>query len=71
MTASASGFVDPPVPAWLRRWRDLRNRLLANGTFQDLAARFPPTRFVARREARALFDLCAGFVYSQTLAACV
>ena len=71
MTASASGFVDPPVPAWQRRWRDLRNRLLANGTFQDLAARFPPTRFVARREARALFDLCAGFVYSQTLAACV
>jgi demethylspheroidene O-methyltransferase len=71
VTASASGFVDPPVPAWQRRWRDLRNRLLANGTFQDLAARFPPTRFVARREARALFDLCAGFVYSQTLAACV
>jgi len=26
---------------------------------------------VARREARALFDICAGFVYSQTLFACV
>lgn len=71
MTASASGFVDPPASTWQRHWRDLRNRLLANGTFQDFAARFLLTRFVARREARALFDLCAGFVYSQTLSACV
>lgn len=71
MTASAVRAGVPPVSGWRRRWRDLRNRLLANGTFQDVAARFPPTRFVARREARALFDLCAGFVYSQTLAACV
>jgi demethylspheroidene O-methyltransferase len=29
------------------------------------------TRAVARRRARALFDLCAGFVYSQVLLACV
>lgn len=28
-------------------------------------------RFVARRRARALFDLVAGFTYSQTLAACI
>jgi demethylspheroidene O-methyltransferase len=33
--------------------------------------RFPLTRAVARRRARALFDLTAGFVYSQILAACV
>jgi demethylspheroidene O-methyltransferase len=33
--------------------------------------RFPLTRFVARRRAQALFDLSAGFVYSQILAACV
>jgi demethylspheroidene O-methyltransferase len=26
---------------------------------------------VARREARALFDICAGFVYAQTLQACI
>jgi demethylspheroidene O-methyltransferase len=33
--------------------------------------RFPLTRPIARRRARALFDLSAGFVYSQILAACV
>jgi demethylspheroidene O-methyltransferase len=45
--------------------------LLANPSFQRWAMRFPLTRFVARRRARALFDLTAGFVYSQILAACV
>jgi len=32
---------------------------------------FPVTRPVARRRARAVFDLCAGFVYTQVLFACV
>ena len=32
---------------------------------------FPLTRPIARRRARALFDLVAGFVYSQVLLACV
>ena len=32
---------------------------------------FPLTRPIARRRARAVFDLCAGFVYSQVLLACV
>jgi demethylspheroidene O-methyltransferase len=45
--------------------------LLANPAFQSWALRFPLTRPVARRRARALFDLTAGFVYSQILAACV
>lgn len=36
-----------------------------------MAAAFPLTRPVARRNSEALFDLCAGFVYSQVLAACV
>jgi demethylspheroidene O-methyltransferase len=49
-------------------WRD---RLLASPKFQSWAARFPLTRRVARREARALFDICAGFVYAQTLHACI
>lgn len=35
------------------------------------AARFPLTRPTALRNARRLFDLTAGFVYSQVLAACV
>lgn len=49
-------------------WRD---RTLADPRFRAWAARFPLTRPIARRRARALFDLCAGFVYSQVLHACV
>lgn len=48
-----------------------RDRLLASPRFHRWAARFPLTRPVARRQARALFDLCAGFVYAQVLTACV
>ena len=49
----------------------LRNRVLSSPGFQRWAARFPLTRFVARRRASALFDLTAGFVYSQVLFAAV
>lgn len=49
-------------------WRD---RLLASPHFQRWASAFPLTRPIARRQARALFDVCAGFVYSQILFACV
>jgi demethylspheroidene O-methyltransferase len=49
----------------------MRNRLLASPNFQRWAAAFPLTRPIARRRARTLFDLCAGFVYSQVLFACV
>lgn len=52
----------------LAAWRD---GLLASPRFQRWAAAFPPTRPIARRRARELFDLCAGFVYSQVLSACV
>ena len=52
----------------LLSWRD---RLLASPRFQRWAAGTPLTRGIARRRARQLFDLCAGFVYSQVLAACV
>ncbi len=45
--------------------------MLASPRFHAFAVRFPLTRPVARREATALFDLCAGFVYAQTLSACV
>jgi demethylspheroidene O-methyltransferase len=53
------------------RWQRLRDRLLANASFQDWAVRFPLTRPIAKRRAKALFDLSAGFVYSQVLGACV
>ena len=64
-----------PKPLWwslghdrLLAWRD---RLLASPVFQRRAAAFVLTRPVARRHARELFDLVAGFAYSQVLLACV
>ncbi len=50
------------------RWAD---RVVASPRFRAWAARFPLTRPIARRRTRALFDLAAGFVYSQVLLACV
>jgi demethylspheroidene O-methyltransferase len=60
----------PPV-WWSDRYYALRDRLLANQQFHRWAAGFWLTRPVARRRAKTLFDLCAGFVYSQILFACV
>lgn len=60
-----------PVSDLWDRVLSLRDRLLSSESFQSRAAAFPLTRFIARRRARDLFDLCAGFVYSQTLLACV
>jgi demethylspheroidene O-methyltransferase len=73
---------DPPMAAFslpLRvsavqigtRFNTWRSRLIADARFQKWAAASPLTRRLARRKARALFDLCAGFVYSQILRACV
>src|ERR1700761_6408327 len=53
------------------RWHGIRDFLLSSRRFQRFAAAFPLTRPIARRRAAALFDLCAGFVYSQVLVACV
>ncbi len=39
--------------------------------FQRAAAAFLPTRPLARREARELFDIVAGFVWSQVLLSCL
>lgn len=62
----------PPAAAGLRdRWLAWRDRLLASAGFRRWAAAFPLTRPIARRRAAALFDLGAGFVYAQVLAACV
>lgn len=59
-----------PLPL-LDRVARLRDRLLASARFQRWAAAFPFTRRIAARHARSLFDICAGFVYSQILLACV
>lgn len=53
------------------RWRAWRNRLLMSARFQRWAAALPITRTIARREATALFDVVAGFVYTQVLLGCV
>lgn len=53
------------------RWCAWRDRQIASRAFQRWAARFPLTRPIAQRRASALFDLVAGFVYSQTLLACL
>ncbi len=55
----------------METWRGWRDRLLSNPRFVRWASAFPLTRPVARQRARALFDLCAGFVYSQVLFAAV
>lgn len=52
-------------------WRDWRNRLLMSPRFQRAAAAFPFTRGRARTEARELFDIVAGFTYTQITLACV
>jgi demethylspheroidene O-methyltransferase len=54
-----------------RKWLDFRDRLLVDARFQRWAAAFPLTRFMARRRQRELFDLVAGFVYTQVLQAVV
>lgn len=68
--ASAARPIAYEAPFW-ERWRDRWNAFVATEGFQRWAARFPLTRPVALRRSRALFDLMAGFVYTQTLYACV
>ena len=63
-----------PMPAaggWRDRWAAWRDSKVASHRFQRWAARFWLTRPTARRHAADLFDLVAGFVYTQVLAACV
>ena len=49
---------------------DWRNRLIASPSFQRWATRFPLTRWLVRKQASDIFDLMAGFVYTQVLLAC-
>ena len=56
------------LPSFLLRFR---NRLLADPKFLAVAQSFPLTRPVARAKSLKLFDLVAGFAYSQVLYACV
>lgn len=73
LVRGSAGSDEPPcsAPAWLDAWHAWRDRILASPAFHRWAAAFPLTRRTARRRAQALFDLVAGFVYSQVLCACV
>ena len=53
------------------RWFAWRDGLVGSPRFRRWAAAFPLTRPIAQRRASGLFDLVAGFVYSQVLLACV
>ena len=54
-----------------RRARLARSRLIGSARFRALSARTPGMRRIARGRANALFDLTAGFAYSQALTAIV
>jgi demethylspheroidene O-methyltransferase len=62
---------NPASPTWRQRWQAWRDSVLISPDFQRRAARSWWMRPIARRRARGLFDLVAGFVYSQVLLACV
>ncbi len=49
-------------------WRD---RLLGSPKFQLFAARMPIFRAITRRRSAELFDIAAGFVYTQVLFSCL
>ncbi len=72
-TAIAGVSVDAePVPlTWRDRLLAWRDAIQSSPRFQRWAASFPLTRPIALARSRRLFDLTAGFVYTQTLTACV
>ncbi len=63
----------PPGRAQTLRDRLLavRDRLLTSPAFHRFVFSTPLLRGIGNRRAKELFDICAGFVYSQTLLACV
>jgi demethylspheroidene O-methyltransferase len=59
------------VAAFSNRWSEWRNRLLGDISFRRRLQRNPLSRPIARRRARELFGINAGFINSQVLAACL
>jgi demethylspheroidene O-methyltransferase len=56
---------------WRDRFDAWRDRLMTSPQVYRQTASNPLTRWITRRRARQVFDLMAGFVYSQVLLACV
>lgn len=72
----ALDLVEPVLPEPSRGlWRDRldawRDQLMTSQRVYRWTASNPLTRWITRRRARQVFDLMAGFVYSQVLLACV
>ncbi|MBY0489439.1 MAG: helix-turn-helix domain-containing protein [Gemmatimonadaceae bacterium] len=68
----AAAALEPlPEAPWYERLRDRWNALVATDAFQRWSARFPLTAPITRFRSRKLFDIVSGFVYTQTLLACV
>ncbi|MEM6463700.1 MAG: methyltransferase [Pseudomonadota bacterium] len=59
------------LQGWAAAWRRRRSRLIADPAFQRWTARLPLIRLIVARKERALFNLAAGFVYSQVLYALI
>ena len=68
--ATPPAHAGPALP-WRERWLRWRDQCLTSPAFRRWALGSPFARPVARRRAAALFDLVAGFVYSQVLLAMV
>ena len=78
MSSVADESVSPQTPLALTpeyglwdRILIMRDHLIATKRFQRLAASLPIFRSISRSRASNLFDVMAGFVYSQILLACV
>ncbi|MEL7466266.1 MAG: methyltransferase [Pseudomonadota bacterium] len=48
-------------------WRRFRNRLAGSADFQAQAQKWPVAKQMAKKDGERLFDLIAGFTYTQTL----
>ena len=78
MSSAADRVDTKPAPSSMQHQYGLWDRLLilrdsviASKRFQRMAASLPIFRSIARSRASHLFDVMAGFVYSQILLACV
>ena len=56
-----------PPSSVMDGWRRFRNRFVGSPRFQALAQKTPGARAMARKDGEKLFDLIAGFTYTQTL----
>jgi len=59
------------VKPWRDRLMQWLERIYANPTLYRWSLQTPLTRWVTKRRTQKIFDLMAGFVYSQVLLGCV